>query len=52
MDNKPELLSGEGNYSGLELEKEISPPVEAELFFLTSLFIELIDRRSQTPDFL
>jgi len=30
--------------SGLDLEKQIlSPPVEAELFFLTSLFIELID---------
>jgi hypothetical protein len=43
MDNKPKLLSGEGNYSGLDLEKEISPPVEAELFFLTSLFIERFD---------
>lgn len=30
-------------HSGLDLEKEISPPVEAELFFLTSLFIELIE---------
>jgi hypothetical protein len=24
--------------------KNLDPPVEAELFFLTSLFIELIDR--------
>ena len=29
--------------SGLDLEKTLSSPVEAELFFLTSLFIELID---------
>jgi hypothetical protein len=29
--------------SGLDLEKQISTPVEAELFFLTSPFIELID---------
>jgi hypothetical protein len=28
---------------GLDLEKQTSIPVEAELFFLTSLFIELID---------
>ena len=28
--------------SGLDLEKTLSSPVEAELFFLTSLFIELI----------
>ena len=28
--------------SGLDLEKQIPTPVEAELFFLTSLFIELI----------
>jgi hypothetical protein len=28
---------------GLELEKQTSIPVEAELFFLTSLFIELIE---------
>ena len=28
---------------GLDLEKQTSLPVEAELFFLTSLFIELID---------
>ena len=26
---------------GLDLEKQTSIPVEAELFFLTSLFIEL-----------
>jgi hypothetical protein len=31
------------NYSGLDLEKKSRLPVEAELFFLTSLFIELID---------
>ena len=31
---------------GLDLEKQISTPVEAELFFLTSLFIELIDLRA------
>src|SRR2546428_11160518 len=31
--------------SGLDLEKQISTPVEAELFFLTSPFIELIERR-------
>jgi hypothetical protein len=29
--------------SGLDLEKYSRSPVEAELFFLTSLFIELID---------
>jgi hypothetical protein len=29
--------------SGLGLEKQISTPVEAESFFLTSLFIELTD---------
>jgi len=29
--------------SGLDLEKQIPTPVEAELFFLTSLFIELIE---------
>jgi hypothetical protein len=28
---------------GLDLEKQTSIPVEAELFFLTSLFIELIE---------
>ena len=32
--------------SGLDLEKQIPTPVEAELFFLTSLFIELIDPAS------
>jgi len=26
------LLQGSTNYSGLDLEKEISPPVEGELF--------------------
>ena len=31
---------------GLDLEKQTSIPVEAELFFLTSLFIELIGPRS------
>jgi hypothetical protein len=31
---------------GLDLEKQTSIPVEAELFFLTSLFIELIDTAS------
>ena|SRR5436190_24292137 len=31
---------------GLDLEKQTSIPVEAELFFLTSLFIELIDPRA------
>ena len=30
--------------SGLDLEKQIPTPVEAELFFLTSLFMELIDQ--------
>ena len=43
--------------SGLNLEKKSSrPPDEAELFFLTSLFIELIDQvvsvapaRTRTP---
>ncbi len=28
---------------GLDLEKQTSIPVEAELFFLTSLFIELVE---------
>jgi hypothetical protein len=37
------LLQG-NETSGLDLEKEISDPVEGELFFLTSLFIELIGR--------
>jgi hypothetical protein len=31
MGNSPNL-SRETNFSGLDLEKEISPPVEAELF--------------------
>ena len=31
--------------SGLDLEKTLSSPVEAELFFLTSLFIELTDSK-------
>jgi hypothetical protein len=31
MDNKPSF-SREVNLSGLDLEKEISPPVEADLF--------------------
>jgi len=31
---------GKRNYSGLDLEKESRPPLEAELFFLTSLFID------------
>jgi len=34
--------SGITKQSGLDLQKE-SPPAEAELFFLTSLFIELIE---------
>jgi hypothetical protein len=37
--------------SGLDVEKQIlSPPVEAELFFLTSLFIELIDPNRPSLD--
>jgi hypothetical protein len=50
MANKPEpnlSLEPRGTLtdSGLDLEKQIfSPPVEAELFFLTSLFIELMSR--------
>jgi hypothetical protein len=42
MDNRP-TSQATRNYSGLDLEEEISAPLEAELFFLTSLFIELID---------
>jgi len=41
---KPQLPSAKRIQHGLDVEKQIlSPPVEAELFFLTSLFIELID---------
>src|SRR5579864_8581532 len=36
--------------SGLDLEKQIPTPVEAELFFLTSLFIELIDLKRLPPN--
>src|SRR6478672_4342804 len=43
MDNRP-TSQATRNYSGLDLEEEISAPLEAELFFLTSLFIELIDQ--------
>jgi hypothetical protein len=42
MDNKPNVFR-ETRRSGLDDEKSISAPVKAELFFLTSLFIELID---------
>ena len=42
MDNKPNL-SREVKYSGLDLETEISSSGRGGAFFLTSLFIELID---------
>lgn len=42
MDNKPNF-SSEVKFQWAGLAKEISPPVEAELFFLTSLFIERFD---------
>ena len=42
MDNKAKLLQRSENYSGLDLEKE-SPLRSRRSFFLTSLFIELID---------
>jgi hypothetical protein len=32
MDNKAKFLQRSETFSGLDLEKEISPPVEAELF--------------------
>ena len=44
MDKEPNFSRGTGSYSGLDFEKESRPPVEAELFFLTSLFIERFDR--------
>jgi len=44
MDNRP-TSQATRNYSGLDLEEEISAPLEAELFFLTSLFIELIESK-------
>jgi hypothetical protein len=49
MANKPEqnLPSESGStftaVGWISRQKIFSPPVEAELFFLTSLFIELID---------
>jgi len=36
-------IGGHAYSSGLDVENKISSPVEAELFFLTSLFIELIE---------
>jgi hypothetical protein len=42
MDNRPSL-SGKRNYRGLEIETKTSPSGRGRTFFLTSLFIELID---------
>jgi hypothetical protein len=42
MDHK-QTTPGKRNYSGLDLEKNISPSGRGETFFLTFLFIELID---------
>ena len=49
MDNKAKLLQRSENYSGLDLEKE-SPLRSRRSFFLTSLFIELIDRVVSATD--
>ncbi len=42
MDNRPSL-SGKRNYRGLEIETKTSPSGRGRTFFLTSLFIELIN---------
>jgi hypothetical protein len=42
MDNRPSL-SGKRNYRGLEIETKTSPSGRGRTFFLTSLFIELIE---------
>ena len=47
MDHK-QTTPGKRNYSGLDLEKNISPSGRGETFFLTFLFIELIDLVSLT----
>jgi hypothetical protein len=41
MDHK-QTTPGKRNYSGLDLEKNISPSGRGKAFFLTFLFIELI----------
>jgi hypothetical protein len=46
MDHK-QTTPGKRNYSGLDLEKNISPSGRGETFFLTFLFIELIDRKRE-----
>ena len=45
MNNKP-TFSREVKLQWAGSRETVSTPVEAELFFLTSLFIELIDRFS------
>jgi len=42
-ENRKAKLRQRGIYDGLDIENQIAIPVEAKLFFLTSLFIELID---------
>ena len=58
MDNKPNFSRGMKLQWAGSRERNLAAPVEAELFFLTSLFIELIDpisaatvkkARSQNP---
>jgi hypothetical protein len=44
MGEQAKTSPGKPNYSGLDLEKGISTSGRGESFFLTSLFIELIDR--------
>jgi hypothetical protein len=43
MGEQAKTSPGKPNYSGLDLEKGISTSGRGESFFLTSLFIELID---------